>query len=78
MSESHTNFWKKRKFEMLLVPAKNGVVWVRGEVMEWQEYNMGPGDRFMKWNLIPKLMAPSNLGVGLLVRHPSKKEIRDE
>ncbi|KAL7508261.1 LOW QUALITY PROTEIN: hypothetical protein ACHAXN_005322 [Cyclotella atomus] len=45
---------------------------------EWQEYNMGPGDRFMKWNLIAKLMAPSNLGVGSLVRHPSKKEIRDE
>ena len=40
---------------------------------------MGPGDRFMKWNLIAKLRAPSNhLGVGSLVRHPSKKEIRDE
>ena len=38
---------------------------------------MGPGDRFMKWILIAKMLPPddaSKIGVGSLVYHPTKKE----
>ena len=37
--ETHENFWNGRKFDVLLVPAKKNedVVWVRGEVVKWDE-----------------------------------------
>ena len=38
--ETHEDFWNARKFEVLMVPAKKNedVVWVRGEVVKWEEY----------------------------------------
>lgn len=37
--ETHEEFWKRRKFEVLMVPAKKNddVVWVKGEVVKWEE-----------------------------------------
>ena len=69
--ETHTEFWKGRKFEVLLVPLKTNrsAVWVKAEVHNWEEYNMGPGDRFMKWSLNAKFTPDDSttVGVGSLV-----------
>ncbi len=71
--ETHTEFWKGRKFEVLLVPFKKNkeAVWVKAEVHSWEEHNNGPGDRFLKWNLNAKFTPDdSTIGVGSLVTHP--------
>lgn len=69
--ETHTEFWKGRKFEVLMVPLKTNrsVVWLKAEVHSWEEYNMGPGDRFMKWSLNAKFTPDESttIGVGSLV-----------
>jgi len=80
--ETHEKFWKGRKFEVLMVPLKKAlcsrskqqvVVWVKAEVHMWNEYNMGPGDRFMKWTLKAKFTPDSTttMGVGSLVYDPT-------
>jgi hypothetical protein len=79
--ETHTSFWSGRKFDVLLVSAKDyaNAVWVRGAVVEWTEFNMGPGDRFMKWNLMAEIQQETlSMGCGSLVYHPDKEESRDE
>ena len=37
--EKHGDFWRGREFHVLMVPGKDnaGVVWVRGEVVGWEE-----------------------------------------
>lgn len=69
--ETHTEFWKGRKFEVLMVPLKTNrqAMWVKAEVHKWEEYNMGPGDRFMKWSLNAKFTPDDSttIGVGSLV-----------
>eukprot|EP00986_Skeletonema_menzelii_P006513 scaffold2478_cov136-Skeletonema_menzelii.AAC.4 len=68
--ETHTEFWKGRRFEVLMVPLKTNkqAVWVKAKVHKWEEYNNGPGDRFMKWSLNAKFTPDdSTIGVGSLV-----------
>ena len=75
-SETHDTFWKGRRFEVLMVPATKNCneVWVKGKVVSWYEYNMGPGDRIMKWTLTATMDPESStIGVGSLVYHPKKE-----
>ena len=79
--ETHTKFWNGRKFEVLMVPLKTykDAVWVKAEVHNWEEYNMGPGDRFMKWTLNAKFTPDdSKIAVGSLVTYPTNEEGKQE
>lgn len=79
--ETHAEFWKGRKFEMLMVPAKKNkeAVWVKAEVHSWEEYNNGPGDRFLKWGLNAKFTPhDSTIGIGSLVTHPINQGGKEE
>lgn len=74
--ETHEKFWKEREFEVMLLPLANKsdvYCWMKGKVASWYEYNMGPGDRSVKWRLTADII-PTNehLGVGSCVYHPEK------
>lgn len=69
VKETHERFWKGRQFEVLLLPEKTykGAKWVKGEVIKWTEWNMGPGDRFCKWTLYAKMLPDGEIGLGSLI-----------
>mmetsp|Transcript_11284 Transcript_11284/g.27738 ORF Transcript_11284/g.27738 Transcript_11284/m.27738 type:complete len:582 (-) Transcript_11284:291-2036(-) len=72
--ETHETFWKGRKFQVLMVPRgkkrDEEPQWMKGEVVSWNEYIMGPGDRFCKWKLNARIHPSDVLGMGSLVVSP--------
>ena len=75
--DTHETFWNGREFEVLLLmqckkkansnAGDSNIIWTKGKFVSWLEYNMGPGDRFVKWRLTANILPQKSLGVGSLV-----------